>query len=119
MRVIKVLIGNDYSDTEKDKVSQAHAHKSLTNNPHAVTFAQLGSKPTTLSGFGITDAYTKAYIDSLKDLNGWESELITSTPLTNSGTIALTMFYKVLIALSYLQEIHQLVKLILIVLILH
>ena len=79
------LTHNDYSDTEKDKVSQAHAHKSLTNNPHAVTFAQLGSKPTTLSGFGITDAYTKAYIDSLKDLNGWESELITSTPLTNSG----------------------------------
>lgn len=85
------LTHNDYSDTEKDKVSQAYTHKSLTNNPHATTFAQLGSKPTTIAGFGITDAYTKAYIDSLKDLNGWESELITSTPLTNGQTIALTI----------------------------
>lgn len=43
-----------------DRGKIAYDHSQLvTGNPHAVTFAQVGSKPTTVSGFGITDAYTK------------------------------------------------------------
>ena len=81
------LSHNDYSDTEKGKVTTAHNHSQATGNPHATKFSELNDKPNTLSGYGITDAYTKAYIDSLKDMNGWESELITETPLTNGQTV--------------------------------
>ncbi len=46
-----------------DRGKTAYDHSQLTTgNPHGVTFAQLGSKPTTISGFGITDAYTKTEI---------------------------------------------------------
>ena len=39
-----------------DLGAAAYAHSQLTSaNPHATTFAQLASKPTTVSGFGITD----------------------------------------------------------------
>jgi hypothetical protein len=43
-----------------DRGKTGYDHSQIvTGNPHAVTFAQLGSKPTTIAGFGITDAYTK------------------------------------------------------------
>jgi hypothetical protein len=44
----------------------AFAHSQITDgtNPHNTTFANLASKPTTVSGFGITDAYTKTEIDT-------------------------------------------------------
>ena len=46
-----------------DRGKTAYDHSQLTSgNPHSVTFAELGSKPTTISGFGITDAYTKTEI---------------------------------------------------------
>jgi hypothetical protein len=49
-----------------DRGKTAYDHSQLvTGNPHAVTFAQLGSKPTTISGFGITDAYTKTEIGTV------------------------------------------------------
>ena len=35
-------------------------HLTNTSNPHSTTFAQLLSKPTTLSGFGITDAINQS-----------------------------------------------------------
>ncbi len=45
-----------------DRGKTAYDHSQATGNPHGTTFAQLGSKPTTISGFGITDAYTKTEI---------------------------------------------------------
>ena len=46
-----------------DRGKIAYDHSLLTaGNPHVVTFASLGSKPTTIAGFGITDAYTKTEI---------------------------------------------------------
>ncbi len=43
-----------------DRGKAAYDHSQLTaHNPHNTTFAQLGTKPTTIAGFGITDAYTK------------------------------------------------------------
>ena len=46
-----------------DRGKTAYDHsQTTTGNPHQVTFAQLGSKPTTLSGFGVTDAYSKTEI---------------------------------------------------------
>ncbi len=40
-------------------LSQLENHLSNLNNPHQVQFSQLLNKPTTLSGYGITDAPTK------------------------------------------------------------
>lgn len=48
-------------DSEANAAAIA-AHIADLANPHAVSFAQLGSKPTTLSGYGITDALTDAQI---------------------------------------------------------
>lgn len=45
-----------------DRGKTAYDHSQATGNPHSTTFAQLGGKPTTISGFGITDAYTKTEI---------------------------------------------------------
>jgi hypothetical protein len=45
-----------------DRGKTAYDHSQASGNPHGTTFAQLNSKPTTISGYGITDAYTKAEI---------------------------------------------------------
>jgi len=46
-----------------DRGKTAYDHSQITGaNPHATTFSQLNSKPTTISGFGITDAFTKSEI---------------------------------------------------------
>jgi hypothetical protein len=43
-----------------DRGKTAYDHSQVTGaNPHGVTFALLAAKPTTITGFGITDAYTK------------------------------------------------------------
>lgn len=42
-----------------DRGKTAYDHSQATGNIHGTTFAQLNSKPTTIAGFGITDAYTK------------------------------------------------------------
>ena len=36
----------------------AYTHSQATGNPHGTTFAQINSKPTTISGYDITDAVT-------------------------------------------------------------
>lgn len=43
-----------------DKGKTAYSHSQITNgsNPHNTTFVNIASKPTTLSGYGITDAAT-------------------------------------------------------------
>jgi hypothetical protein len=46
-----------------DRGKTAYDHSQVTGaNPHGVTFSTLGGKPTTIAGFGITDAYTKTEI---------------------------------------------------------
>jgi hypothetical protein len=52
-----------------DRGKTAYDHSQITDgsNPHATTFANIASKPTTIDGFGITDAYTKTEVDTLLD----------------------------------------------------
>ena len=45
-----------------DRGKTAYDHSQETGNPHGTTFAQIASKPTTISGFGITDTYTQTEI---------------------------------------------------------
>jgi hypothetical protein len=43
-----------------DRGKTAYDHSQLAAaNPHGTTFALIATKPTTIAGFGITDAYTK------------------------------------------------------------
>jgi hypothetical protein len=48
----------------KTEVDTSLATKANTTHNHA--FADITSKPTTVSGYGITDAYTKSEVDTLK-----------------------------------------------------
>ena len=49
-----------------DRGKVAYDHSQITNgtNPHATTFANIASKPTTVAGYGITDTYTKTEVDN-------------------------------------------------------
>ena len=58
---------------------------SYSLSTHTHTFASLTSKPTTLSGYGITDAYNRDYIIS-KNINGVVTTLDAELP--NGGFIS-------------------------------
>ena len=45
-----------------DRGKIGYDHALATGNQHSMTFAQLNSKPTTIAGYSITDAYTKTDI---------------------------------------------------------
>ena len=47
---------------DRGKTAYDHSQVADGTNPHATTFANLATKPTTIAGFGITDAYTKTEI---------------------------------------------------------
>lgn len=47
---------------DRGKIAYDHSQINDGSNPHGITFANLASKPTTLTGFGITDAYAKTEI---------------------------------------------------------
>lgn len=44
--------------------SDVSAWAKAANKP-SYTFSEIGSKPTTISGYGITDVYTKTQVDGL------------------------------------------------------
>lgn len=73
-RILKEMLENvtvDLSDYYTSaQVDNLLAGKSDTGHTH--TFASLTSKPTTLSGYGITNAYTESEVDDLLDdiING-------------------------------------------------
>ena len=86
----KGLSTNDLTDILKNQYGAAYAHSQIVGaNPHQTTYAQLLNKPTTIEQAGILNVYNKEYIDTLKDKNGWESELLGT--LENNGTIALSI----------------------------
>ena len=62
----KELSANDLTNTLKTNYDTAYNHSQITNgtNPHQTTFANIQTKPTTLGGYGITDAYTQTQIDT-------------------------------------------------------
>jgi hypothetical protein len=90
----QIVTGNPHGSTPADIGAEPananiQAHVTITNgtNPHQTTFANIASKPTTIAGYGITDAYDKTYIDGLTDFNGWQQTNI-ATALTNGQTVA-------------------------------
>jgi hypothetical protein len=73
-----VLIHDEMSASEIKTLYESNA------NTNAFTDAEKSK----LGAFETADKYyNKNYIDSLKDQNGWESELLTLTPLEDTDTI--------------------------------
>ncbi len=74
----------------------------VANDSHTHAFNNLTSKPTTVSGYGITDAYTKTEMDSALSLKApLASPALTGTPTaptavvgTNTTQIASTAYVK-------------------------
>jgi len=88
----KQLSTNDLTDVLKNHYDVAYTHSQQTdNNPHATKFDDLLGKPNTIAGFGITDAFTKAEVNSLieglKISHNLEQTDLTPTPLVNNGTL--------------------------------
>ena len=60
----------------------------VANDSHTHTFSNLTSKPTTVSGYGITDAYTKTEADSALSLKApLVSPALTGTPTTPTAVV--------------------------------
>jgi len=62
-----------------DRGKIAYDHSQITDaNPHQTTFEQLLAKPTTIAGFGITDAFTKDEIGDVTTnyVSAFESALL-------------------------------------------
>lgn len=59
--------------------ASSHTHSDYALSSHTHTFASLTSKPTTLSGYGITDAYTPARFGGVSSHSGYYKIKINST----------------------------------------
>jgi hypothetical protein len=88
----QIVTGNPHGTTIGDIGAEPananiQAHITLTNgsNPHLTTFANIATKPTTLGGYGITDALTSTEISStyLTQSNATS----TYIPLTQKGAV--------------------------------
>lgn len=88
-------------DGERGKI--AYEHSQETGNPHETTFAEIGSKPSLLSGYGITDAYDKTETDGLLavkieingDLGGMPTDVLVSK-IRNAALVGQTTLVAVL-----------------------
>lgn len=99
---------NVVTDILKSNYDTSYSHSQVTDgtNPHGTTFANVEEKPTTILGFGITDAYTKTEIDAnhytdaevdiiLSELQpslGLQSTILTPTDLLNTDSILTSAF---------------------------
>lgn len=91
-----------YAISNTEPVPYAQAVAMLSGSIPSVTWASLTGTPTTIAGYGITDAYTKTYIDSLQStlnssisgkqatlVSGTNIKTINSTSLLGSGDIVI------------------------------
>ncbi|HMM17577.1 MAG TPA: head fiber protein [Petrimonas sp.] len=74
----------DYGNT-------AYNHSITTGNPHGTTFAQINSKPTTLSGYGITDSIKLD--DTIQNTNPFGGRKLYINSLDNALAGASKKYY--------------------------
>ena len=74
-------------DGKLDLGTDITAKLSKLNSDGTLDFSNVGSKPTTLSGYGITDAYTKTEVNN--KLDSWFSQTPQATA-TGEQTITFT-----------------------------
>jgi hypothetical protein len=86
---------------DRGKTAYDHSQVIDGTNPHATTFANIASKPTTLAGIGITDAFTKAettaLLEVLKTTYGLTEQLIATLADTNTLAMANVSAYDFLL----------------------
>lgn len=70
-----------------DRGKIAYEHSQESGNPHGTTFNQLDGKPTTIEGFGITNAYTQVESNNRYQLLAKELTIATSTGYVNNLVI--------------------------------
>ena len=83
----------DIVDNIISKVNANTTHKNTTGNPHGTVFSDIGSKPTTVSGYGLTDVYTKTQNDTslaLKVNNSEKGVANGVSTLDANGKVVLT-----------------------------
>ena len=77
------LSGGVSGSATLDGSADATLAVTVANDSHTHTFSNLTSKPTTVSGYGITDAYTKTETNSALSLKApLASPALTGTPTT-------------------------------------
>jgi hypothetical protein len=69
-----------------DRGKTAYDHSQITNgtNPHNTTFANIASKPTTISGYGITDAVTTSGNQTISGVKTFTGSIDFSGTVSNS-----------------------------------
>lgn len=80
-------VSNDFNVVNK-KLSLSNditAKLSKLNSDGTLDFSNVGSKPTTLSGYGITDAYTKTEVDN--KLDSWFPQTQQATAIGEQNVI--------------------------------
>ena len=80
-------VSNDFNVVNK-KLSLSNditTKLSKVNADGTIDFSNVGSKPTTLSGYGITDAYTKTEVDG--KLDSWFSQTQQATATGEQSVI--------------------------------
>ena len=86
---------------DRGKTAYDHSQVIDGTNPHNTTFANIASKPTTLAGIGITDAFTKAettaLLEVLKTTYGLTEQLIATLADTNTLAMANVSAYDFLL----------------------
>ena len=89
---IKTVSVLGHTHSQYSLTSHTHSQYSLTSHVH--TFDSLTSKPTTIGGYGITDAYTKNQVDTL--LGEVTIDAYTKGEVNNffAGTVAITGYNK-------------------------
>jgi sugar lactone lactonase YvrE len=94
--VINALVGDTSTKIGRGDYAKAgYDHSIITNgtNPHNTTFANVASKPTTIGGFGITDAYTKTQSDLRRNYIRNIFPLLQPSPYNiNSDTYTPTIY---------------------------
>lgn len=93
----KELSDNNLTDALKSNYDTAYSHSQLADgtNPHATTFANIQTKPTTLGGYGITDALSsslKGATNGLAELDSTGKVPSTQLPSYVDDIIEVTNF---------------------------
>ena len=72
---------------DRGKTAYDHSQIADGSNPHGTTFANIASKPTTLAGYGITNAYSKDELDEKKVDKVSGSSLVADTEIVKLAAL--------------------------------
>lgn len=85
------------------KVNEVTTHKNTIGNPHGTAFSDIESKPTTVSGYGLTDVYTETQVQESLPAIGLDTTNITPPTIVgqmkwneDEGTVDLAVYGAVL-----------------------